>query len=241
MNKHYCFTDLHGCYDLWRQIKNYCDETDTLYFLGDAIDRGPDGVVLMEELLKDKRVIYLKGNHEHMAASCISEYLHGDNEFLLFWFADGGRPTWDSLSLWSDDSLINLVKKLNNLPEYINYTNTKGQKIFLSHAGMNIDKSKEEMKVIEKTELPYLWGRIHIFEDWNKTKEHENRYIIHGHSPVQWVSSVLGQTAKAEILIYANGHKIDLDLNSVNSGKVALFDLDEMKVEKYFYDRKFTL
>lgn len=66
MNKHYCFTDLHGCYDLWRQIKNYCDETDTLYFLGDAIDRGPDGVVLMEELLKDKRVIYLKGNHEHM-------------------------------------------------------------------------------------------------------------------------------------------------------------------------------
>lgn len=106
---------------------------------------------------------------------------------------------------------------------------------------MNIDKSKEEMKVIEKTELPYLWGRIHIFEDWNKTKEHENRYIIHGHSPVQWVSSVLGQTAKAEILTYADGHKIDLDLNSVNSGKAALFDLDEMKVEKYFYDRKFTL
>lgn len=161
--------------------------------------------------------------------------------FCFFWFADGGRPTWDSLSLWSDDFLADLVKKLNNLPEYINYTSTKGQKIFLSHAGTNIDKSKEEMKIIEKTELPYLWGRNHIFEDWNKTKEYENWYIIHGHSPVQWVSSVLGQTAKAEILTYADGHKIDLDLNSVNSGKAALFDLDEMKVEKYFYDRKFTL
>lgn len=241
MNKHYCFTDLHGCYDLWSQIKNYCDETDTLYFLGDAIDRGPDGVVLMEELLKDKRVIYLKGNHEHMAASCISDYLHGDTEFLLFWFADGGRPTWDSLSLWSDDPLVDLVEKLNNLPEYINYTNTKGQKIFLSHAGTNIDKSKEEMKVAEKTTLPYIWGRNHIFENWNKAKEYENWYVIHGHSPVQWLSSILHQPIKTEILTYADGHKIDLDLGSVDSGKAVLFDLDEMKVEKYFYDREFTL
>ena len=64
MNKTYAITDLHGMWNLWEQISEYCDETDTIYFLGDAIDRGVDGLRVMESLLKDKRVIYLLGNHE---------------------------------------------------------------------------------------------------------------------------------------------------------------------------------
>ena len=40
MNKIYCITDLHGQYQLLEKIKSYIDATDTLYFLGDAIDRG---------------------------------------------------------------------------------------------------------------------------------------------------------------------------------------------------------
>ena len=64
MNKHYCFTDIHGNYNLWCQIKNFCDETDKLIFLGDAIDRGDAGLQIVQEMLKDKRITYLKGNHE---------------------------------------------------------------------------------------------------------------------------------------------------------------------------------
>lgn len=39
-----------------------------------------------------------------------------------------------------------------------------------------------------------------------------------------------------KILNYADGHKFDLDLASFQTERVALFDLDELKVEKYFYD-----
>lgn len=62
----YAFTDIHGNYDLWLAIKNYCKEDDEIFFLGDAIDRGPDGIKIMQELFKDKRVTYIIGNHEDM-------------------------------------------------------------------------------------------------------------------------------------------------------------------------------
>ena len=64
MNKTYAVSDLHGQGQLWEQIKEYIDDTDTLYYLGDAIDRGPDGINIMLDLLKMPNVIYLKGNHE---------------------------------------------------------------------------------------------------------------------------------------------------------------------------------
>ena len=62
----YAFTDIHGNYNLWLAIKNYCKEDDEIFFLGDAIDRGPDGIKIMQELFKDKRVTYIIGNHEDM-------------------------------------------------------------------------------------------------------------------------------------------------------------------------------
>ena len=48
MNKTYAFTDVHGKYKLWEQIRDYCDETDTIYFLGDACDRDDDGLKIMK-------------------------------------------------------------------------------------------------------------------------------------------------------------------------------------------------
>ena len=43
----YAFTDLHGQYELWRQIKEFCQPDDKLYFLGDASDLSIDDVRIM--------------------------------------------------------------------------------------------------------------------------------------------------------------------------------------------------
>ena len=64
---HYVTTDLHGNGLLWRKIKEKLNIDDTLYFLGDAIDRGPDGLYIMLNMLNDPRVTYIKGNHEQFA------------------------------------------------------------------------------------------------------------------------------------------------------------------------------
>ena len=37
----YACSDLHGRYDLAEQVIAHLNPSDTLYFLGDAIDRGP--------------------------------------------------------------------------------------------------------------------------------------------------------------------------------------------------------
>ena len=44
--------------------------------------------------------------------------------------------------------------------------------------------------------------------------------------------------SKEEIYVYADGHKFDLDIGSFESCKIALFNLDTLEVEKYFYDDK---
>ena len=233
MNKNYCFTDIHGKYDLWYQIKNYCDENDNIFFLGDAIDRGEYGITIMNELLMDKRVTYLKGNHEDMLSICVPEFIEGHFESYPWWVYNGGKPTWESLQRCSDDSKMWYVRKINSMPESLIYTNTKGQKIFLSHAGTSINKSKRELQLMSRGDNPYLWDRKHFLYPWPQDKEFENWFVVHGHTPVQILTKELNIKLKG-VCEYNNGHKFDLDLASSDTNIVALFDLDELKVEKYF-------
>ena len=64
----YVMSDIHGCgkayHEILRKIK-FCD-TDHLYILGDVIDRGPDGISTLEDIMRRKNVTMLLGNHEHM-------------------------------------------------------------------------------------------------------------------------------------------------------------------------------
>ena len=66
MKRTFACSDLHGQLDLWKQIKSFLNPEDTVYFLGDAGDRGPDGWELIKAIANDSQVVYLKGNHEDM-------------------------------------------------------------------------------------------------------------------------------------------------------------------------------
>lgn len=224
MNKTYAFTDLHGMYDLWAQVRDYCDESDTLYFLGDAADRGDDGIKIMQELLKDKRVIYLMGNHEEFIASR-ENYL---------WRINGGKKSmvdFETLSLIDQEYLI---KKISKLPYKLTYANKKNQQILLSHAGFT--PGLEPKKITD-----YCWDRDHELDDWPKEEEYQSTFIVHGHTPAPYmqidydIPVTLDKYEIFEPVIYANGHKINLDLGSFVSKKISLFDLDELKIVKSFY------
>ncbi|SDO56434.1 metallophosphoesterase [Desulforhopalus singaporensis] len=71
--KVFCIGDIHGCFDRLTALIDLLpvDRTrDTLVFLGDYINRGPDSAKVVEKLLEIEethhRVIFLKGNHEQM-------------------------------------------------------------------------------------------------------------------------------------------------------------------------------
>ena len=94
MNKTYAVADIHGQYNLWRQIIEYLDDTDTLYILGDCGDRGPDGWKIIKEALKDPRVIYIRGNHDQFLIDSWQDDWRLDG----LWYYNGGYDTFEAAS-----------------------------------------------------------------------------------------------------------------------------------------------
>ena len=95
-------SDIHGCHDTLRHLMDRVGPTaaDTLIFLGDYIDRGPDSRKVVDFLLELQqefpRFIALKGNHEQMLA----DFLAGRNRenYLRY----GGKETLSSYGLGAE-------------------------------------------------------------------------------------------------------------------------------------------
>lgn len=238
MNKTYAFTDLHGIYSLWEQIKNFCDESDKLIFLGDACDRGDDGLKIIKELLQDKRVTYIKGNHEEFIEDIGADVAGGHYGNTPLWRMNGGFQTLQDFEKLSEDSQLWYIRKIAKLPLVKSYINKKGQTILLSHAGHTPTLEPAGKKITD-----YLWDRDHILNDWwPEEGEYEEVYIVHGHTPIQSLRRRLHSTYQPFTqhgmigpITYCHGHKICLDVASFDTGCAVLFDLDEMEVAKTFY------
>lgn len=225
MNRTFACSDIHGMLDLWKQISNYCDDSDTIYFLGDAIDRGKESMQVLLFLLNDKRVKYIKGNHEDIFVNLIEN--PDSMDFLL------KDPTYNGIKDFLELDLqiqIEIYNKLSNLPIEFQYINKNNQKIILNHSGFF---TKESIPLEEKYQS-YLWDRDHIFKGLNKWDLEENTFIVHGHTPVQTLYRDTREKPNYEIFFYCEDHKIDLDLASFMSKKIALFNLDTLMIEKYF-------
>ncbi len=90
--------DIHGCYaSLQSLLEKVIDRADTLIFLGDYVDRGPDSKQVVETLIHlhntHPQVIFLKGNHELM----LENYLTGTETSMFLRI--GGRQTLDSYGI----------------------------------------------------------------------------------------------------------------------------------------------
>jgi len=63
----FCVGDLHGNYKGFKQVlerSNFNNDTDTLISLGDVVDGHSQSFEVVEELLKIKNLIAIKGNHD---------------------------------------------------------------------------------------------------------------------------------------------------------------------------------
>lgn len=226
MNKVYAVSDLHGRYDLWKEISDYCDDSDLIYYLGDAVDRGPESFKLFSELLKDKRVIFICGNHEALMAEAIVDYLGGYTGTLVEWCNDGGLSTWYDIEGFSEDGLRSIVRQVWELPLKLKYTREDGKEVYLSHAGFS------PWSPCADEENFLLQDRKHMKSGWRSDVEYENIYIVHGHTPTELCGDPcvsLPVVHPAEMLEYAQGHKIDIDTGAVWSGIATLLDLDTFK------------
>lgn len=103
MDKIFAIGDVHGCFSHLNNLLNKftTGQNDTLLFLGDYIDRGPDSYEVVETILRLRielpKVICLKGNHEQM---CL-DYLQGTDQDLFL--PNGGNHTFTTCNKHSID------------------------------------------------------------------------------------------------------------------------------------------
>lgn len=204
MHDVFYFTDIHGCYDLFRTAMDFCKKQDPecmIIFGGDACDRGKDGYRIMKELLDDPKVIYLKGNHEDMfvrAARFINRDYKGaiDKERIhaylyscsIYDFRavevqhcvnNGG---YNTLKNWMLDGMpMDFVNKLAHLPLTFSYQN-----LDFCHAGgdykifAQVAKNEYYNEIVDKDYIEHvLWDRVHLGMGWQS-----KRTCIFGHTPV---------------------------------------------------------
>jgi serine/threonine protein phosphatase 1 len=88
--------DIHGCIRAFQKLLEVVapQESDTLIFLGDYVDRGPDSCGVIEtiiELQKKCNVVTIRGNHEQMLLQALE-----DREAYKAWCMYGGREAMES-------------------------------------------------------------------------------------------------------------------------------------------------
>lgn len=219
----YAFSDLHGNLDLYKQIKEYVESKDTLYCLGDCGDRGNEPWKTIKEVAKDPQIFYIKGNHEDMLVKAAREVLNPNDmdwgyKYQYMLANNGGMETLEQLLKEPHPEVW--VKHLASLPSYIIYTNTTGQDIFLSHAGCSF-WADEPDKIPEVKDL--LWDRLHFYDNCRLLG---SKIVVHGHTPIKYLASEIGEQVTIGALRYADGKKYCIDAGTYRSGRAILFNLD---------------
>lgn len=224
----YAFSDLHGMYKLYEQIKSFLKPEDKVYFLGDANDRGPQGWKCIVSLLKDPQFIYLKGNHEQMLVEAMQDYR--DSDIIPYYsdcFYNGGANTFND---WLNDTHGNCdyIRPLMKLPHCSEYINKSGQTIWLSHSGCPPFRNVHSQRLTIPERLA-LWDREHIWvPNWGDDELDEDLIIVHGHTPIPYFFE--GMNIDIELspgaFWYCQDHKVCLDNGSFATGVTVLLDLD---------------
>ena len=72
----YVISDIHGCYEQYMKLldKIHFSERDTLYLLGDLVDRGPEPMEVVKDVMRRKNVVTIMGNHDYRALRILERF-----------------------------------------------------------------------------------------------------------------------------------------------------------------------
>lgn len=172
--------DIHGCLDpLQRLIETLKPNPfDTLVFLGDYMDRGPDskGVIdYLIELKKTHSCIFLLGNHEVLMLDYLAGLLTIND-----WERNGGVATLDS---YTHDGMLHIPEShLDFLKSCLPYFDTPDY--FFVHGGVKPFRTIEE-NLRKMTKLELVWERSHLDDAVLNAQDYKwEKTVVCGHTPI---------------------------------------------------------
>ena len=174
-------SDIHGEYELFIRLLEeiHLKETDTLYVLGDILDRGPHPIQIILKLMEMPNVVCLTGNHELMALECLEFLMQEMLENLVTWQYNGSKSTIDEFRTLSREMQYEVIDFIKDFMIYEELT-VNGKNYLLVHGGLENYYPGKDMEEYSIKEL--IWDRaeydIQYFED---------TYVVTGHTPTQGI------------------------------------------------------
>ena len=196
----YAIGDIHGRYDLLRQLLNQIVEhfersqldfhTVRLLFLGDIIDRGPSSkevIGLIERLVRKAGATLILGNHEDL----MLRSAQGDQSAQDLWLAHGGLETLKSFEIdppREDEDAVDFGERLTQLiPErFLSLlaeapTHFESGHYYFVHAGV-----RPGVQLNKQTDF----DKFFIRDEFTSSTQWHGSMIVHGHSIVPTVDEL---------------------------------------------------
>lgn len=222
----YVISDIHGCYEQYVALleKIHFSEEDTLYVLGDVVDRGPEPMKVLLDMMNRNNVVFIIGNHD-FSMFCIMRLILkwvcdgvslSDDEIIAYklWLEDGGLSTKESFLNLETDECQNVLSYIKNASIYEEIWND-GKKYVLAHAGIN--KFSPEKALSEYDVWNFIEGRT----DYSKRYfEDENITLITGHTPTFFI-----REDRRPVIFVGNGH-IGVDCGCAYGGQLAAYCIE---------------
>ena len=228
MAKTYVVSDIHGCYDKFKELlcKIEFSDDDELFILGDVIDRGDEPIAVLRDIMARPNVVFIKGNHEVMAMEVLRKFgveitdesiaglCEGDVVAYLNWMNNGGEVTLNQFSALNKDEREEVLAYIEEAENY-QALEIEGRLYILVHAGFSNfspDKDLDEYHIMD-----LVWDR----PDYSKRYlDNENVFFVSGHTPTPLI-----RKDQAPYVYEENGH-IAIDCGCVFGGYLAAYCLE---------------
>ena len=239
----YVMSDIHGNLRRFRSVmeKISLQPEDTLFVLGDVIDRFPHGVTILRELMAMPNFKMLLGNHEYMMLNVMDGNYHDNGlrfsdyrEALPVWYKNGGRVTQCAMEELDEQQREKIYAFLRGLPLF--YEVELGDTVYrLIHAAPIELYSSHRWDYRSRTMFA-VWHRWPLEESFDM-----NCTVIFGHTPTCYFEKKIDP-----MRIFHGEKRIGIDCGAslpVNAphlglphGRLACLRLDDMAE---FYSEEF--
>lgn len=225
----YVMSDIHGEYEKYIRMIKEIDlrDEDILYVIGDVVDRGPEPIKILQDMMNRTNVYPLMGNHDLVALGLLpqlnEELTNNDGKFgenlalaLQVWCDDGGLSTITGFCDLGEEDREDIIEYLREFT-LLEVAETKDKSFVLVHAGLG--NYRPGKKLSEYTDDDLLFTRPDPSEQYF---DDESVYVVMGHTPTPFF------TGKPEI--YKNGRNIFIDCGACSpEGKLACLCLETLE------------
>lgn len=220
----YVISDIHGCYDKYIKMleKIKFSSDDTLYVLGDVLDRGPAGIQTLLDLSKRDNVVLLRGNHDHQAGILLANLHMLDDEgcpselieLYGVWLSDGGKSTLAEYLKLTDEEQIMVISTIKRMRKSVKIT-VNGKQYLLAHTVPGVERSAEYKNwTLEECIMGEPDYERCYFKDM---------YVVTGHTPTGFIDrQSVGQ-------IWQRNNHIAIDCGAVFGKPLGCLCLDTME------------